>query len=186
MKLAFVFMLFAACATVPPTPAQITPQVVPPARIPEGQGVMIVDVTDGPTRVEFRRASCTSPCALTLPLGSQPLQLRFRDEHGAEHIDTTQPLVLPEPHVLRRTLHRSVLVHPVRHRFALALYYGGYAALAAAAIVWGFVSDSDGVRATSWGLAGAGGGMLGLSFPLDIGATHRVAGAETQFPWRRP
>lgn len=176
-----------ACATTPATPVSTVPsQLGQSPEVGPGRGLLIVDVTDGPTRVEAatdRASACTTPCALALPLGSQALTLRYRDARGSEHFDSTTPLILAEPQVLRRTLRRQVVDKPIRHEVAFVSYALGSLALLTSLLTWAIApSDNLAARAAARGLAGGGGAMLLLSFPLSIGASHRSTGAEVQFP----
>lgn len=148
-----------------------------------GEGELRVEVTDGPMRVAAPEtdASCTTPCTLRLPLGTQTLRLRRDGPRGMEGGELS-PLVLPEPSVLTHTLPRRVVLHPVRRRVALASYWTGMAALLSATLMTLDRHPSDGARATRRGLAGAGGAAWVLSFTLVIGTTHWELGKSTQLP----
>jgi hypothetical protein len=184
VKRAWICVLLAACA-VPRgmPPAQVAPRIDPGP----GQGVLIVDVTDGPTRVEADDGpSCTTPCALQLPLGPRDLKLRFRDQYGDDLVERARPLVMPEPHVLRRSLHRFEVLHPTRLTIARTMFYVGAALMAGSLIAWPFVKDSEAGRLADRSVLGAGGGLFLLSLPLHVGTVRHIVGAETQFPLRAP
>lgn len=169
-----------ACVVQSPLPAQTLPRPLPalPAQGP-GQGVLLLDVTDGPT--EARAASgqtCTTPCALALPLGAQPLTLKYRDVYGLEAENFTTAVVSREPRMLRRTLERVHILKPGRRKLAQSLLYmSSLAALAALATL-----PFSGERADTvgkWLYVGAAASLV-MVFPLSIGVARRVSGSELQ------
>ncbi len=123
--LALCFLALSACVAQSPLPAQTLPRPLPNLPAPEaGQGVLLLDVTDGPTEVSAASGeTSTTPCALALPLGTHPLTLKYRDVYGLAADNTTTALVSREPRMLRRTLERIHILKPVRRKLGISLLY---------------------------------------------------------------
>src|SRR5262245_44812804 len=78
------------------TTARVAPRPDVPPPPPAGYGRVIIDVVDGPARVDlpdvgsddlaWRRPLCVSPCVLDLPQGRHQLRLTLtdRDDHRTE------------------------------------------------------------------------------------------------------
>ncbi len=179
-SVALCCLALSACVAQSPLPAQTLPHPLPSLPMPQaGQGVLLVDVTDGPTQVSAGAGeACTTPCALALPLGVQTLTLKYRDEHGLETENVTTGIVSQEPRMLRRTLERTHILKPGRRKLAMALWYGAHLAVLAAVSTLPFRGErADTVG--KWLYVGAGASWV-LVFPLSIGVTRSVSGAELQ------
>lgn len=181
LQLALSLLSLSACVAQSPLPKRTLPQSV--AQLPaasSGQGVLLVDVTDGPSQVSASGgAACTTPCALLLPLGPQPLTLKYRDANGGETENFTTALVSGEPRVLRRTFERTIVLKPARAWVAAGLSIASSVAFAAAAATLPFSGEM--ADKVGEGLAIGGASAFVLSLPLTIGTVRKVSGAEVQF-----
>jgi hypothetical protein len=190
-------LMLSACAVRGPALVPRLPTPLPTLPTPHaGQGVVLVDNAEGPTQVSLKgddKTSCTTPCALALPLGTPTLLFKtpFVGESAAEDSergrfieDSVKPLVLRNPQVLIRRKPKTEVLKPVRLGVARAIYLTSIVTMGSAGLVAfsNLFIDNRALGKTAGGMAL--GSCLGIvvALPLTIGTTKRTLGADVQFP----
>jgi hypothetical protein len=174
------------CATRLHMPAATLPPNLGPVPRPNpGNGILVVDVVDGPTEVALFKVDtirCTTPCWLELSPGEHMLEFKREDPRFGTQYDNTIATVTPETQVLRRALGRHEVLKPTRLKVAQAIFFASYVFMAAGALATLF-PDRQGHRdpiARGLGLGGLSAWVLSL--PLTVGTVRRYRGAQRQFP----